>query len=224
MIGTTSTRPRRARPRGRCVASASRAVLRQSTTEGVTYEVHPVAGDGRCLFRSIAAARAVGVGSASPSGRGRRHSEAEETEAADRLREAAVDELIKRRSEVEWFVEGDFDRYCETMRQPRTWGGEPEILMLTHVLRAPIEVFMNEKNVWGTPLLRSIAHYGADEYGAAAAAGGQQREESGGEGEDEGEVEVEVEGEGEGEGGGGGVAVLFHGAGHYEALLSVCEV
>ena len=36
--------------------------------------------------------------------------------------------------EVEWFIEGDFDRYCETLRLPHTWGGEPEILMLTHVL------------------------------------------------------------------------------------------
>jgi hypothetical protein len=69
--------------------------------------------------------------------------------------------------------------------------------MLTHVLRTSIEVFMMEQ---GT-LLRSISHYGQERYG------GQQEEE------DEEEV---------GGGGGGGVAVLFHGAGHYEAL-SKCE-
>ena len=192
--------------RRRCVG-ASRAVLRhRSTTAGegnegsvsVSYEVHPVAGDGRCLFRSVAAARAVrgdsstssggGGGGAGGGGYGRRQSEAEESTEADRLREAAVDELIKRRAEVEWFLEGDFDRYCAAMRQPRAWGGEPEILMLTHVLKEPIEVFMMEE----TPdrgALRSIAHYGEDEYK------GQE---------------------------GVGVAVLFHGAGHYEAL-SLCE-
>ena len=200
---TTTTRARPMPMRRRCVG-ASRAVLRhRSTTAGegneesvsVSYEVHPVAGDGRCLFRSVAAARAVRGDSSTSSGGGgggggygRRQSEAEESTEADRLREAAVDELIKRRAEVEWFLEGDFDRYCAAMRQPRAWGGEPEILMLTHVLKEPIEVFMMEE----TPdrgALRSIAHYGEDEYK------GQE---------------------------GVGVAVLFHGAGHYEAL-SLCE-
>ena len=178
----------------------------QSTAEGVSYEIHPVAGDGRCLFRSVAAARALRGSSTTEKEQqqqlrhGQRLGEAEESAEADRLREAAVDELVRRRSEVEWFVEGNFDRYCQAMRQPRTWGGEPEILMLTHVLRAPIEVFIIENNLAAAAAaadddddatLRSIAHYGQDDYADALAAGE-------------------------------GVAVLFHGAGHYEAL-SPCE-
>jgi hypothetical protein len=54
---------------------------------------------------------------------GQRLSEAAELLEADRLRGAAVDELVRRRAEVEWFVEGDFDRYCDAMRQPRAWWG-----------------------------------------------------------------------------------------------------
>lgn len=183
----------------RCVASTAS----RRSVDGVSYEVYPVAGDGRCLFRSVAAAVALETGSTSD---GTRLSDAEESAEADRLRAAAVDELVKRRTDVEWFIEGDFERYCRAMRVPSAWGGEPEILMLTHVLRAPIEVFMSaeERSTkalgrgglggGGGGTLRSIAHYGRDEYGDAATDGG----------------------------GGGGIAVLFHGAGHYEAL-SKCE-
>jgi hypothetical protein len=32
------------------------------------------------------------------------------------------------------FIEGDFDKYVKRMRQPHVWGGEPELLMLSHVL------------------------------------------------------------------------------------------
>lgn len=33
------------------------------------------------------------------------------------------------------FIEGDFDAYVRRMRLPHTWGGEPELLMLSNVLR-----------------------------------------------------------------------------------------
>ena len=33
------------------------------------------------------------------------------------------------------FIEGDFDTYTRRMRQPHVWGGEPELLMASHVLR-----------------------------------------------------------------------------------------
>jgi hypothetical protein len=55
-------------------------------------------------------------------------------ELADELRNKVADELIKRRDTTEWFIEGDFDNYVERMRQPHVWGGEPELLMLSHVL------------------------------------------------------------------------------------------
>lgn len=33
------------------------------------------------------------------------------------------------------FIEGDFDTYVSRIRKPHVWGGEPELLMLQHVLR-----------------------------------------------------------------------------------------
>jgi hypothetical protein len=73
-------------------------------------QVHPVVGDGRCLFRSVAAAVAL------RGETGHRAGDAEELVEADRLRNAAVDELVARRAELGWIIEGDFDRYCANMR------------------------------------------------------------------------------------------------------------
>lgn len=33
------------------------------------------------------------------------------------------------------FVEGDFDTYVSQIRKPHVWGGEPELLMASHVLQ-----------------------------------------------------------------------------------------
>ena len=33
------------------------------------------------------------------------------------------------------FLEGDFESYVRKMRKPHAWGGEPELLMCSHVLR-----------------------------------------------------------------------------------------
>ncbi|CAL5364967.1 unnamed protein product [Camellia sinensis] len=46
-----------------------------------------------------------------------------------------VDELLTRRKETEWFIEGDFDAYVERIRQCYVWGGEPELLMASHVFK-----------------------------------------------------------------------------------------
>ena len=143
-------------------------------TESTRYEVHSITGDGRCLFRSLAVSRSL-------SELGERLPEEEELVEADILRSAAVDELLERREETEWFIEGDFDEYCLRMRGPAQWGGEPEILMLTHVLASPISVFMLS-NDGG---LNNIGVYG-EEYSPEA-----QYDD---------------------------LVVLFHGAGHYEAL------
>ena len=151
----------------RCRASDSSP---DSSSESTSYEIHAVAGDGRCLFRSVAVARSL-------RDRGARTSESEELREADALRSAAVEELNERREETEWFIEGDFEQYCHRMKMSSTWGGEPEILMLTHVLTSPISVYMESEEG-----VRNIGRYG-DEYG------------------DEEDL-----------------AVLFHGAGHYEAL------
>ena len=93
--------------------------------------------------------RSVAIGVAlreNDGGDGRDDDLGTETARADALRNAAVDELARRRTEVEWFIEGEFDAYCADMRRPNAWGREPEILMLTHVVKTPIEVFVSEPN------------------------------------------------------------------------------
>ncbi|KAK4765753.1 hypothetical protein SAY86_026843 [Trapa natans] len=168
-----------------------------------------IPGDGRCLFRSVAHGAYIRAGKQSPS-------EGLQKELADELRSRVADEFVKRRAETEWssyqnplpaclpaivnsdssfflhelistlesvhrFLEVDFDTYVRQMRLPHIWGGEPELLMCSHVLQLPITVYMKDRN-GGT--LRVIAEYGG-EYGPENP-----------------------------------IRVLYHGYGHYDALLS----
>ncbi|KAK8668091.1 hypothetical protein V6N13_105559 [Hibiscus sabdariffa] len=142
-----------------------------------------IPGDGRCLFRSVIHGAWLRSGKQSPS-------ESCQKDLADELRAKVqfysishrhsatgicspefclyaksivivVDEFIKRRADTEWFLEGDFDDYVVQMRQPHIWGGEPELLMCSHVLQTPITVYMRDKDS-GT--LKIISEYG-QEYG-----------------------------------------------------------
>ncbi|KAI6696716.1 hypothetical protein NL676_016835 [Syzygium grande] len=113
------------------------------------YSVTGIPGDGRCLFRSVAHAACLRSGRPAPS-------ESLQRELADELRGLVADEFIKRREETEWFIEGDFDTYISQMRKPHVWGGEPELLMASHVLRMPITVYMYDKDAGG---LISIADF-----------------------------------------------------------------
>ncbi|CAA0818349.1 OTU domain-containing protein [Striga hermonthica] len=113
-----------------------------------------IPGDGRCLFRSVVHGACLRSGKPSPT-------EINEKELADELRATVADEFIKRRADSEWFIEGDFDTYVARMRMPHVWGGEPELLMSSHVLRVPITVHMFDKK---KNCLTVIAEYG-QEYG-----------------------------------------------------------
>ncbi|XP_050208499.1 OVARIAN TUMOR DOMAIN-containing deubiquitinating enzyme 4-like isoform X2 [Mercurialis annua] len=113
-----------------------------------------IPGDGRCLFRSVVHGACLRSGKPSPT-------ESLEKELADELRAKVADEFIKRRKDTEWFLEDDFDTYVGRMRQPHVWGGEPELLMSSHVLRMPISVYMRGGN---SGSLKIIAEYG-QEYG-----------------------------------------------------------
>ncbi|KAK9671533.1 hypothetical protein RND81_12G036900 [Saponaria officinalis] len=137
------------------------------------YSVIGIPGDGRCLFRSVAHGACLRSGKPAPS-------EGHQKQLADELRALVADEFVRRREESEWFIEGDFDKYVAQVRKPHVWGGEPELLMLSHVLRMPITVYMRDDKYNG---LISIAEYG-QEYG-----------------EDN------------------PIRVLYHGYGHYDALL-----
>ncbi|KAK3003204.1 hypothetical protein RJ639_019184 [Escallonia herrerae] len=55
--------------------------------------------------------------------------------------------------------EGNFDTYVANIRKPRVWGGEPELLMASHVLQMPITVYMYDQDAGG---LISIAEYGQE--------------------------------------------------------------
>ncbi|KAG2602634.1 hypothetical protein PVAP13_5KG699700 [Panicum virgatum] len=86
-----------------------------------------ITGDGRCLFRSVAYGACLRRGKQSPS-------DSAQKELADELRAKVADEFVKRRGDTEWFLEGDFESYVRKMRKPHAWGGEPELLMCSHVL------------------------------------------------------------------------------------------
>ncbi|XP_020422875.1 OTU domain-containing protein At3g57810-like isoform X1 [Prunus persica] len=123
-----------------------------------------IPGDGRCLFRSVVHGACLRAGKPSPS-------DALQRELADELRAKVqnelnfiplvADEFIKRRADTEWFLEDDFETYVVQMRQPHIWGGEPELLMSSHVLKMPITVYMRDND---SGSLKIIAEYG-QEYG-----------------------------------------------------------
>ncbi|XP_068659820.1 uncharacterized protein [Aristolochia californica] len=108
--------------------------------------------DGRCLFRAIAHGSCLRNGKEAPD-------ETQEQELADGLRVQVADELLKRRKEIEKFIEGDFDEYVKNIQQPQSWGGEPELVVASHVLRMPITVFIKDKS---SGSFEKIASYGQE--------------------------------------------------------------
>lgn len=122
-------------------------------SNSLNYRVTGVPADGRCLFRAIAHGACLQGGEEAPD-------ENRQRELADELRARVADEFLKRREEIEWFIEGDFDAYVKRIQQPYVWGGEPELLMASHYLKTPISVFMKDKS---TGNLKNIANYG-EEY------------------------------------------------------------
>ncbi|MFS8002175.1 putative OTU domain, papain-like cysteine peptidase superfamily [Helianthus anomalus] len=120
----------------------------------IDYSVIGIPGDGRCLFRAVAHGACVRSGKPAPN-------ESLQRELADELRARVADEFVRRRKETEWFIEGDFDSYVSKIRKTHVWGGEPELLMASHVLKMPISVYMNDEDSGG---LICIAEYG-HEYG-----------------------------------------------------------
>ncbi|KAF6150370.1 hypothetical protein GIB67_034069 [Kingdonia uniflora] len=127
---------------------------KKNKCSSLDYRVTGVTADGRCLFRALSYGSCIKRGEETPDDNRQR-------ELADDLRAKVVDELLKRREETEWFIEGDFDEYVKNIQRPNAWGGEPELLMASHVLRMSISVFMIDKSSCD---LIHIASYGED-YG-----------------------------------------------------------
>jgi OTU-like cysteine protease len=53
----------------------------------------------------------------------------QQTKAADELRQRVCEELLARRSEVEPFIDEDFDAYIVRMGRPATWGGAHPLVL-----------------------------------------------------------------------------------------------
>ncbi|XP_068659822.1 uncharacterized protein [Aristolochia californica] len=117
-----------------------------------SYRITGMTADGRCLFRAIAHGSCLRNGKEAPD-------ETQEQELADGLRVQVADELLKRRKEIEKFIEGDFDEYVKNIQQPQSWGGEPELVVASHVLRMPITVFIKDKS---SGSFEKIASYGQE--------------------------------------------------------------
>lgn len=109
---------------------------------------HVIKGDGRCMFRALAQGMARNKGAVLKP-------DTEETEA-DQLRLAVAEALCrttKRRSDFKDAVrameaEGDtIPRYCEKLQSPAFWGGEPEMLVLSKMLKVPIVVYLPEEEM-----------------------------------------------------------------------------
>lgn len=122
---------------------------------GVLLTCSKVVGDGRCLFRSVARGRAIARGEALPKAHA-------EKKAADKLRARAVAELRKHRGLLLRFyvIEDNFENYIERMALPRTYAGEPELLMLAKVLHMPIAVYLMLNGMY-----RRIQLYGKHYHG-----------------------------------------------------------
>uniref|UniRef100_A0A7S3LQP4 Ubiquitin thioesterase OTU n=1 Tax=Aplanochytrium stocchinoi TaxID=215587 RepID=A0A7S3LQP4_9STRA len=163
------------------------------------FQVFKVTGDGSCLFRSVAA----GYTLLHKRNEMKLDYKREEHEKMSyKLRQKAVEELVKRKDEVKWFVEGDFDTYVENMKNKNVWGGETELIMLTHVLKHPIAVYMHEENDESSAFIK-IAEYGT-EYSTTLR---NKSEKSTAKSENSNGNNISES-----------IRVLFHGHGHYELL------
>ena len=103
-----------------------------------------VQGDGKCMFRSIALGLA--------RNKGRILGPAAEEQEADQLRLAVAEALCRtpqRRRDfpeavISLQVDDNIQNYCKKIMSPSFWGGEPELLVLSKMLKVPIYVYIAE--------------------------------------------------------------------------------
>ena len=113
--------------------------------------VHPIKGDGRCLFRAIAQSLA--------HVESRPLTEQYQTKDADALRKAAMYVICNEKREAfeqAKVIEGDMNTYCRNMNSPNFYGGEPELFVLAEELRRPIAVYVPQGDGF-----KAIVEYGA---------------------------------------------------------------
>ncbi|KAA0032220.1 OTU domain-containing protein [Cucumis melo var. makuwa] len=105
------------------VCESSDSEFNQNDESSTDYRVTGVLADGRCLFRAIAHGACLRSGEEAPD-------DDRQRELADELRAKARLEFMHNHPFV-----GDFDVYVMRIQQPFVWGGEPELLMVSHVLK-----------------------------------------------------------------------------------------
>eukprot|EP00284_Hemiselmis_tepida_P007424 CAMPEP_0174927990 /NCGR_PEP_ID=MMETSP1355-20121228/22683_1 /TAXON_ID=464990 /ORGANISM="Hemiselmis tepida, Strain CCMP443" /LENGTH=229 /DNA_ID=CAMNT_0016174131 /DNA_START=103 /DNA_END=792 /DNA_ORIENTATION=+ len=113
-------------------------------------KVFPIKGDGRCMFRSIA--RTIAHAERRPM------SEKLETEDADYMRQAAWQVIcVDKRAAFEQakVIEGDMRQYCASMKSPTFYGGEPELFVLSELLRRPIAIYVPQQGGF-----KAVVEYG----------------------------------------------------------------
>ncbi len=119
-----------------------------------------IRGDGKCMFRAIA------LGLARNQGRFL-GADAEQREA-DNLRIAVAEALCrtpKRRRQFGRAVialesEDTLKNYCRRIQSPTFWGGEPEMIVLSEMLKVPIFVYLSDSEYGGSGGFTIIQKYG----------------------------------------------------------------
>ena len=126
-------------------ATSSKGAKKSSSKKrkGEFYQVVRVRGDGRCMFRALALGLAALAKRNVTSG--------EEEFEADQLRLAVAESLCRTAEKRANFGEAvtaisfevGLETYCRRILEPTFWGGEPELLVLSRLIRRPIKVYIN---------------------------------------------------------------------------------
>ena len=146
--GVCCARRRKADGRRRLTSSCPAPLLPPALQ---VLRVHPIKGDGRCLFRAIAQSLA--------HVESRPLTEQYQTKDADALRKAAMYVICNEKRdafEQAKVIEGDMTTYCRNMNSPNFYGGEPELFVLAEELRRPIAVYVPQGDGF-----KAIVEYGA---------------------------------------------------------------
>jgi hypothetical protein len=110
--------------------------------QGEFHQVVRVRGDGKCMFRSLALGLAAIAKRNMTSG--------EEDFEADQLRLAVAESLCRGEDKRKNFSEAvmaisyeyGLETYCRRILDPKFWGGEPELLVLSRLIRRSIKVYI----------------------------------------------------------------------------------
>jgi len=128
-----------------------------------TLKVIRIKGDGKCMFRALALGLARNQGRVLPP--------PVEQKEADNLRMAVAEALCrteKRRKQFGRAVralqqEDTLKSYCKRLASPSFWGGEPEMMVLSDMLKVPIYVYLSESEYGGGQGYSCIQKFG-EEY------------------------------------------------------------